>query len=99
VKLEYVLAAIFAVWGVVTAWRSLGQRFAEDLVGARLLIAVHDSARALFWFGLAAFFIAYGVVAEPQSVRWLALIPIVMAALRLVTAALLGRSEKSPAER
>ncbi|MGH2684249.1 MAG: hypothetical protein ACRDJP_02130 [Actinomycetota bacterium] len=98
-KLEYALAAVFAVWGVVTVWRSLGESFEEDVVGARVLLAVHDAARALFWFGLAAFFVAYGVVAEPQGVRWMALIPIAMAALRLVAAAFLARSEKSPPDR
>ena len=98
-KLEYALAAIFAVFGIVTAWRSQRGGFAEDPIGARILFAVHDASRALFWFGLAAFFVAYGTVAEPQGVRWMALIPIGMAALRLVTAAFLVRSEKSSAGR
>ena len=98
-KLEYALAAVFAVLGIVAAWRSLAQGWVEDQMGARILFAVHDASRALFWFGLAAFFLAYGAVAEPQGVRWMALIPIAMAALRLVAAAFLARTEKSSADR
>ncbi len=93
-KFEYVLAALFAVWGVATAWRSQSRGFAEDVGGARFLIAVHEASRALFWFGMAAFFVAYGAVAEPQEVRWVALIPVGMAVLRLLTAVFLARSER-----
>ena len=90
-KLEYVLAALLFLAGIVSATRSLREPVVDESGRGRLLIALHEVARALFWFSLGAFFLAWGLVEEPWSVRWLGLIPIGMAALRLVTATLLAR--------
>jgi hypothetical protein len=57
----------------------------------RFLIALHDSAKAGFWLSLGAFFLGFALIEEIQGFRWFALIPLVMAGLRLATAALLSR--------
>jgi hypothetical protein len=91
--MELVLAGLFGLFGLVSAFRSLSRPAGEDEAGReRLLIAVHDAAKALFWFSLAAFFLAYGQSDEPQHVRWLALVPIAMAGIRLLAATALARS-------
>jgi hypothetical protein len=91
--IELVAAGVFGLFGVVSAFRSLSRPAGEDEDGrARLLIALHDAAKALFWFSLGGFFLAYGIADEPQGVRWLALIPIAMAGVRLLAATALSRS-------
>lgn len=88
---EGILAALFAAFGVVSAFRSLASPQVADDGRSRFLVAVHDTAKALFWFSLGAFFLTYGLAEDPLSVRWVGLIPIGMAALRLVAAAVLAR--------
>jgi hypothetical protein len=93
VKIEFVVAGLFLVAGLVSAVRSLTRPVeAEDDRRSRFLLAVHDSAKAGFWLSLAGFFLAYGLVSEPQSIRYAALVPIGMAGLRLVASALLSRA-------
>ena len=90
-KLAFVAAACFFLFGLVSAVRSLRELTVDESGRVRFLIAVHDAAKALFWLALGSFFLAYGLAEEPQNVRWLALIPVGMAALRLVTATFLAR--------
>lgn len=90
-KLEFAVAAVFLLFGVVTAARSLRNPVAGEDSRARFLIAVHEASRSLFWLSLAGFFLAYGILGEPQSIRFAALIPIGFAGLRLLMAALLAR--------
>ena len=90
-KLEFVVAGLFFLFGVVSAFRSLREPVVDETGRARLLIALHDTVKALFWFSLGSFFLAWGLAEEPQDVRWLAVIPVAMAALRLVVATFLAR--------
>jgi hypothetical protein len=92
VKLEYAVAAVFLLIGTMTAVRSLRNPVAGEDGRARFLIAIHEASKSLFWLSLAGFFLAYGILVEPQSIRYAALIPIGFAALRLLTAALLART-------
>ena len=85
------LAALLFLAGVRSAVRSLAEPVPTDDGGSRLLIAVHDASRALFWFSLAGFFVAFEVASEPWNVRWLILVPIAMAVVRLLTASALAR--------
>ncbi len=93
-KLEFIAAGLFFLFGLVSAVRSLREPVVDESGRARVLIAVHDAAKALFWLALGSFFLAYGLAEEPQNVRWLALIPVGMAALRLITATFLGVSDR-----
>ena len=90
-KLEFVAAALFFLFGVVSVVRTLREPLVDESGRGRLLIAVHDAAKALFWVGLGSFFLAYGLAEEPQNVRWLALVPVGMAAIRLIVTAFLAR--------
>ena len=90
-KLEFVVAGLFFLFGVVSAVRSLREPVVDESGRARVLIALHDTVKALFWISLGTFFLAWGLAEEPQSIRWLALIPVGMAATRLVVATFLAR--------
>jgi hypothetical protein len=92
VKIEYVLAGLLFVFGLVSAFRSLTQPVIDERGRARFLIAVHESTKALFWLSLGGFFLAYGITDRAPEVRWLAVVPIAIAALRMVTASVLSRT-------
>ena len=88
---EYVLAGVLFFFGAVSATRSLRDPIEEEQ-GGRVLIAIHDAAKALFWFSLGGFFLAYRLTDGAPEVRWLALVPIGMAGLRLLAASRLSRT-------
>jgi hypothetical protein len=91
--IELVVAGLFLVAGIVSVVRSLSRPVdVEDDRRSRILLAMHDAAKAGFWLSLGGFFLAYGLVKEPQSVRYAALIPVGMAGLRLVASTLLARA-------
>ena len=90
--LEFVLAGFLFLFGLVSAWRSLKEPTIDEQGSARFLIAVHDASKALFWFALGGFFLAYRLSDGAPEVRWLALIPIAMAATRMVVASVLSRT-------
>jgi hypothetical protein len=46
----------------------------------------------MFWFSLGGFFILYAAAEEQEVVRWLAMVPIGMAAIRLLVASVLSRA-------
>lgn len=90
--LELTLAGLFGLFGLVSASRSLATPSGAGQEGrSRLLFAVHDAAKALFWLALGGFFLVYGLAEEPQAVRWVALVPLAMAAVRFLSAAALSR--------
>ncbi len=91
-KVEYVVAGLLFTFGVVSAVRSISQPPVEGPRGDRILIAVHDAAKAMFWLSLAGFFLAYGLADGAPEVRWLALLPILMAVVRLLAVSRLSRS-------
>jgi hypothetical protein len=91
-KLEYIVAGFLFVFGVVSAFRSLANPVTDEQGKARFLIAVHESTKALFWLSLGGFFLAYGISDGAPEVRWLAVVPIAIAALRMVTASVLSRT-------
>jgi hypothetical protein len=88
--LSLVLAALFVLLGLRAAFNPV--RLEESAsVGLRLLVAVHDAARAGFWLALAALFVGFTLVEDPNEFRWFAFVPIAMAGIRLVSAARLSR--------
>jgi hypothetical protein len=90
--IEYILAGLLFAFGVVSATRSVREPSMDEEGSNRVLFAVHDAAKALFWFSLGGFFLAYGVTDRAPEVRWLALVPIGMAGLRLIAASMIARS-------
>jgi hypothetical protein len=91
-KLEYALAGILFLVGAVSAGRSLASPITDEHGRPRFLIAVHEAAKALFWFSFGGFFLAYGLSNGAPEVRWLALVPISMGAIRMVAASVLSRA-------
>lgn len=88
--LGWALAAVFFLVGVRTTLTPT--RLDERISGGdRLLIAVHDAARAGFWLALAAVFVGFNLVEDPFEFRWFVMVPIAMAALRLLAAVGLSR--------
>lgn len=87
----FVLAGIFALVGVTSGARSLRAVEAEASPGVRALVAVHDAAKAGFWLALGGLFLGFGLVEDDRSIQWFALVPIVMAGVRLLAAARLAR--------
>lgn len=90
-KPEFLVAAPFILIGLWSAWRSLKEPMPGEDARARFLIALHEAAKAGFWLALGGFFVLYGLLDEPQSFRWFALVPVAMAGLRLAAAAILAR--------
>lgn len=88
--LAWVLAGVFLLVGARTGLN--GTHLEGRLSGSdRLLIAVHDAARAGFWLALAGLFVGFALVDDPYAFRWFGLVPIGMAALRLLAAVGLSR--------
>jgi hypothetical protein len=92
VILELVLAGLFLFFGVVSGINSVRDSQPLEDGRVRFLVAVHDAAKAGFWLSLGGFFLGFALIDEPLGFRWFAMMPILMAALRLATAALLARS-------
>jgi hypothetical protein len=57
----------------------------------RFLLALHDAAKAGFWLALGAAFLGLSFLEPAGEYRWLVVIPIGMAGLRLIAATLLAR--------
>lgn len=89
--LEILVAILLLLIGLGSAWRSLADPVPATDAGSRFLIAVHQASKAGFWFAFGGFFLAYGLLEEPGGLRWLALVPVGMAVLRLGSALLLAR--------
>jgi hypothetical protein len=51
----------------------------------RLLYALYVSCRAGWWFSLGLFFLGYGLVEQPQDLRWFLLVPIALAGIQLLS--------------
>jgi hypothetical protein len=91
VRPEYVIGGLLLAVGLVSAVRSLGRPPPAERGRDRLLIAVHEAAKAMFWISLGGFFVLYATAEEQEVVRWLVLVPIAMAAIRLLAASALSR--------
>jgi hypothetical protein len=86
-----VIGGLLVLVGLVSGFRSVA---APSDVGSgrdRFLLAVHDAAKAGFWLALGAAFLGLSILEPARDYRWLVIIPIGMAGLRLVAALLLAR--------
>jgi putative Mn2+ efflux pump MntP len=91
--LELVAAAVLILVGCWVAYWSLKEQPVEvRSARERLLVAVHEAARAGFWLALGAWFLGLALIEEPQTWRWFIIVPIGMAGLRLAARTFLGMS-------
>lgn len=88
--LALVVAGLAAIVGISTAIGSLREPSTAETAAERFVLAVHDAAKAGFWFALAVLFAGVGLLADPYTYRWFVMLPIGMAALRLASAAFLA---------
>jgi hypothetical protein len=86
-----VIGGLLAVIGLASGIRSVAAPTEADSARDRFLVALHDAAKAGFWLGLGAAFVGLSVLEPAAEYRWLVIIPIGMAGLRLVAATLLAR--------
>lgn len=89
--LTLIVASVALLVGLRLALR--GPRFLEagDSRGTVFLVAVHYSAGAGFWLSLGGIFLVFVLAVDPIRWRWLALIPIVLAGVRMLAAFALSR--------
>jgi len=98
------VAGLLALGGVRSLVYWLRRPYHPSTAGERLLYVLNLTCRAGWWFALAAFFLAWAVVDEPQTVGWFIVLPIALAGGQLLTGFLISRDdavdadEASPAE-
>jgi hypothetical protein len=86
-----VIGGLLVVVGLVSGVRSVAAPSGMESGRDRFLLALHDAAKAGFWLALGAAFLGLSVLEPAAEYRWLVVIPIGMAGLRLVAATLLAR--------
>ena len=97
---ELTLAGLLFAAGIRSLIVWLRTEFDAESPSERVLFALHAAARAGIWLSLAALFLGYAVVNEPQGIRWLALVPLALAGLQLLTGMALSRpSGRTPGSR
>jgi hypothetical protein len=88
---ELVLAGLLFAGGLRSLIVWLRTDFDAGSGRERILFAIHAAARVGTWFGFGALFLGYAVVSEPQAVPWLALVPLALAGIQLITGIVLSR--------
>ena len=86
-----VIGGLLFVVGLVSGIRSVAASPGMESGRDRFLLALHDAAKAGFWLALGAAFLGLSILEPASEYRWLVVIPIGMAGLRLVAATLLAR--------
>jgi hypothetical protein len=82
---ELVIAGVCGALGVRSVVVSLRRQFEPVDLRDRLLYALYVSSRAGWWFTLGLFFLGYGLVEQPQDLRWFLLVPIALAGIQLLS--------------
>jgi hypothetical protein len=90
---EAVIAAGCGVMGVRSLVRSLRRPFEPIDTRDRLQFALFVTASAGWWITLGFFFLAYGLVEEPQDLRWFLLVPIALGGVQLLSGLGLSHAE------
>ena len=96
--IEIVLAGLLFLGGLRSLVKWFGTYFDARSGSEHVLFALFASARVGTWFALGGLFLGYGVLSEPQGLRWFALVPLALAGLQLLTGIALGR-QSSPVPR
>ena len=88
---ELAAASILTLAGVASLLRWLKTDFEPASARERVLYAVHLTSRIGMWFAFAAFAAGYALVDDPAGFTGFVMVPIVLAALQLLTGFLLSR--------
>lgn len=100
---ELVLAGLFLLLGVRSAWKWTRRPFEGTDVTDHALYALYVTGRAGLWFALAGYFLIAASIAvrgraamdELGRYRWYFVVPLALAGLQLIAGWFLGR--RSPA--
>jgi hypothetical protein len=84
------MAGVLFALGVRSLVHWLSVRFEARSLGEHVLFALHATCRVGTWMALAAAFLGYALIVEPQRYRWFLVIVFVMAGVQLLTAGALG---------
>lgn len=96
---ELVAASILTLLGVASLLRWLRTDFEATSAREQVLYAIHVTTRVGMWFAFAAFAAGYAVVDDPGRFAGFVMVPIVLAALQLITGFLLSRpGSRAPRE-
>jgi hypothetical protein len=87
------IGGLLVLVGLVSGLRAVSSPGTADSGRDRFLLALHDASKAGFWLALGAAFVGLSVLEPAAEYRWLVIIPIGMAGLRLVAATLLARGD------
>ena len=90
---ELVIAGVCGAAGIRSVVISLRRAFEPVDARDRLLYALYVTSRAGWWFTLGFFFLGYGLVEEPQDLRWFLLVPIALAGIQLLSGLGLAHGE------
>ena len=90
---EVVIAGVCGAAGIRSVVVALRRPFEPANTRDRLLYALYVTARAGWWLALGFFFLAYGLVEEPQDLRWFLLVPIALAGVQLLSGLGLAHGE------
>lgn len=95
--LEWVLAGLAFVLGVRAVLTPV--RFADEGPPSgrdRFLIALYEAARAGFWFALAGLFAGFAILEHDTGFTVLAVVPVILAGVRMFAAVQLSRTTRPP---
>jgi hypothetical protein len=94
--LETAVASVLALVGLrsLVVWSR--RPFESTSVRDQLLYALFRTGRIGVWFALAGIFFAYAIRKNDESLRWLVLVPIALAAVSAWCGYALGRAPGRP---
>jgi hypothetical protein len=81
---ELVIAGVCGAIGMRSLIVTLRRPFEPEGLRDRLLYALYVTCRAGWWLALGFFFLGYGLVEQPQDLRWFLLVPIALAGIQLL---------------
>ena len=81
---EVMIAGVCGALGARSLVVTLRRPFEPADLRDRLLYALYVTCRAGWWLTLGFFFLGYGLVEEPQDLRWFLLVPIALAGIQLL---------------
>ena len=90
---ETVVGSILGLAGLRSVVHWLRRPFVSRSARDHVLYALFLTGRIGVWFSLAGMFFAYAVARHDEDVRWIVIVPIVLAAISTLSAFALGRDD------
>ena len=91
-----VIAGALVLLGIRSLVRWLRSGFEPSSAGERVLYSLHLTARVGMWFAFAGFFAGEALTDDPVGFRWYIMVPLLLAAVQMLTALALARGSGGP---